>query len=133
MILIDTSVFIDMLQETKNEGTRLFNQVLDNGIPYGISVLTYQELFQGARNAEEDRYLQDYLNTLKIYHLPQDLDFYRQASLYRRTLRQSGITIRNTVDLLIATTAISSGLKLLHNDRDFDLMASKVSELLIYR
>ncbi len=37
-----------------------------------------------------------------------------------RTLRRRGITIRKTIDVLIATFCIEYGFELLHNDRDFD-------------
>jgi len=45
-----------------------------------------------------------------------------QAALHFRTLRRHGITIRNTVDLLIGTFCIADGHQLLHSDRDFKPM-----------
>ncbi|MFZ4614772.1 MAG: twitching motility protein PilT [Rectinemataceae bacterium] len=44
----------------------------------------------------------------------------------------SGITIRSTIDLLIAKTAIENDLLLLHNDRDFTNMAKSIPELRMY-
>lgn len=41
------------------------------------------------------------------------------ARNYRR-LRRAGVTVRGTVDVLIATRCLANGLRLLHNDRDFD-------------
>lgn len=46
-------------------------------------------------------------------------------------LRRSGVTIRSTIDVLIALTAIQNNLHLLHNDRDFDIMAEKLPKLKI--
>jgi len=132
MILVDTSVIIDLLQNTDNEPTKLFRAILTNGASYGISILTYQEVLQGARSSNEEQHLQEYLKTLKIYTLPSELEFYNQSARFRRELRRKGITIRNTVDLLIASTAIHYELKLLHNDRDFDLFAEGVKDLQIY-
>jgi len=129
MVLVDTSVIIDALQGTKNKATESFRNIIENKIEYGISVLTYQEILQGARDLNEELQLQDYLDTQKIYRLPQDLSFYCSAARYRRQLRQKGITIRNTVDILIAMTASHYGLKLLHNDKDFDYLISEMEHL----
>jgi predicted nucleic acid-binding protein len=45
------------------------------------------------------------------------------------TLRRKGITPRSTIDMLIALTAIEFNLLLLHDDRDFDVMAEHIPEL----
>jgi predicted nucleic acid-binding protein len=49
--------------------------------------------------------------------------FIRAADLYR-TLRRRGVTIRNAVDCMIASVAIEHDIPLLHNDRDFDGIAT---------
>jgi hypothetical protein len=49
--------------------------------------------------------------------------FIRAADLYR-TLRRRGVTIRNAVDCMIASAAIEHDIPLLHNDRDFDAIAT---------
>ena len=94
--------------------------------------MTYQEILQGARNENEAKQLQAYLSTQKIFYLPDSLDFYNQAAALRQRLRNEGSTIRNTIDILIATTAIHHNLQLLHNDRDFDLIAKSTPELKIF-
>jgi predicted nucleic acid-binding protein len=133
MVLVDTSVLIDLLKREDNHATQLFHGVLEKKIEYGISILTYQEVLQGARDASEEMHLQSYLGTQKIYMLPDDLTFYNDASRVRRLLRHKGITIRNTVDILIAATAIWYDLKLLHNDKDFEWIAKEISELKEYQ
>ena len=45
-----------------------------------------------------------------------------QAAQNFRKLRKHGITIRKTIDVIIATFCIENGIELLHNDRDFDPM-----------
>jgi len=129
MILVDTSVIIDLFHGTKNKPTDLFYSILENKIEYGISVLTYQEVLQGARNESEELQLQNYLGTQKIYHLPNDLSFYNSAARYRNQLRRKGVTIRNTIDILIAATALYYDLKLLHNDRDFAYLVAEIKNL----
>jgi len=56
--------------------------------------------------------------------------FERAARLYF-DLRRKGITPRGTIDIFIALTAIHHNLSLLHDDRDFDAIASYVKELKI--
>ncbi|MCK5488248.1 MAG: PIN domain-containing protein, partial [Desulfobacterales bacterium] len=58
-------------------------------------------------------------------------ELYISAAQLYRTCRKRGITIRKTVDCLIAQTAIEHGVPLLHNDKDFDRIAS-VSSLQIF-
>ena len=57
--------------------------------------------------------------------------FETAANLYRMT-RRRGLTIRRTVDCLIASTCLETGAEIYHNDRDFDALA-RVSDLAIYR
>ncbi len=47
-------------------------------------------------------------------------DYVKRAAMHDRRLRSLGITVRNTVDVLVATFCIDNGFLLLHNDRDFD-------------
>jgi len=46
-----------------------------------------------------------------------------QSSFNYRTLRRKGVTLRKTIDVMIGTFCIHYGLRLLHDDRDFDPMA----------
>jgi len=51
--------------------------------------------------------------------LPMPYSVFLYAAEVYRTLRRKGITIRNSVDCMIASVAIENGIMLLHNDRDF--------------
>ncbi len=129
MVLVDTSVLIGFLKGHSNSKTLLFQKILSNEIPFGISAITYQEVLQGAKDEVELQLLKDYLSTQHIYFLEQDANIYEKAALLYFKLRRKGITPRSTLDMLIAITAINNELALLHNDRDFDIMAEHVSEL----
>jgi predicted nucleic acid-binding protein len=131
MILVDTSVLIDFLNGTDHEKTRLFDRVINSGIRFGISAYTYQEVLQGARNETEYSQLQDYLSTQKIYFLPENIHTYTSAAKIFFELRRRGITIRSSIDVLIALTAIQHNLFLLHNDKDFAMMATGLEKLRI--
>ena len=131
MILIDTSTMIDALKGNDNPKTRIFSEVLRRDIPFGFSAYTYQELLQGAKDREEFNRLADYLSGQQIYLFPVDVETFKRAAETYFNLRQNGVTIRSTVDILIALTAIEYKLSLLHNDSDFDLMAQHLDSLII--
>ncbi|MCD8352002.1 MAG: PIN domain-containing protein [Planctomycetaceae bacterium] len=131
MVLVDSSVFINYLKGCYSEKTELFQELVDRDIPYGISVLTYQEILQGARNEREYAVLLEYLDTQTIYSPPSTTEYYEKAARLFFRLRRRGMTVRGQIDLLIAVTAIANDLLLLHEDRDFDAIASKTPELKI--
>jgi len=133
MILVDTSVLIDFLKGQNDAKTMLFDEVLTRNIPFGISPYTLQEVLQGARNEKDYQKLRDYLSTQIIYFLPEEKSTYEKAARLYFDLRRKGLTPRSTIDILIALTAMENKLMLLHNDRDFDLMAEQLDNLKILK
>jgi len=101
--------------------------VLKQKVMYGISSYTYQEVLQGSRDNEEFNKLNEYLSTQKIYFLPESIETYENGAKMFYNLRKAGITIRSTIDILIALTAIEYDLSLLHNDRDFEMIKAHTS------
>ena len=132
MILVDTSVLVDVLKGVQNEKSALFKRIVERNLSYGISEYTYLELLQGARNHKEYSNLNDYLLDMTIYMLPKTVEIYEQAASMYFNLRRQGVTPRSTIDVIIAFTAIEHGLMLLHNDKDFDAMEDNVAELKSY-
>ena len=131
MILVDTSVLIDFLKGKENHKTEIFKNVLQRNLPYGIAAYTFQEVLQGARNEGEYEKLKEYLSTQTIYFLPEEMESYEEAAQVYLNLRRQGITPRSTIDMLIAIIAVKNDLYLLHNDRDFDVLATKFNRLKI--
>ena len=79
------------------------------------------EVLAGARDGAQYVALGALLSQARdIPTLPEDYD--RAAELYRRC-RQRGETVRKLIDCLIAAVAIRVGIPVLHNDRDFDVLA----------
>lgn len=132
MILVDTSVLVDFLKGSATKSTSDFDYILDAGIPYGINYYIYQEILQGARTIQEFQSLKEYLETIPFLYLIGGKDSYEQAALMNLNCRRSGITIRSTIDLLIARTAIEHDAWLLHNDKDFVNLAGVIPELKLY-
>jgi predicted nucleic acid-binding protein len=132
MILADTSVLINYLKGKKGGKTDVFDAVLSYGIPFGISAYTYQELLQGAHDEKEFSTLKEYLTGQKIYLLPETPETYEAAARLYFDARRKGVTPRSTIDVLIAYTCIRNDLFLLHDDRDFDVLAGLFPQLKIY-
>ena len=123
MYLVDTSVWIDYFREKDNSSVRLFQSILDNHIPFGITGIIYQEILQGAKNEFEFEQLTNYLSTQRFF-FPKNLTHaYHEAARLFFNARRKGITLRSTNDCLIAQIAIEHQLTLLHNDKDFKEMA----------
>ncbi len=120
MIVADTSVWIDYVNGIDAPHTRLLDrELLDNRVITGDIIIT--EFLQGFR---EDK---DYRAAKRIMESLEYRDFLGKELAYRaaenfRTLRKNGITVRKTIDVIIATFCIENTLELIHNDRDFDPM-----------
>lgn len=124
MILVDTSILISFFKGNITEQVKKFEAILQHDIPFGINNLIYQELLQGAKTDKEFKLLDDYLVTQTFYNLKDEISSYKAAALIYYNCRKNGFTIRSTVDLLIAQTAIDNDLYLLHDDKDFSNIAS---------
>lgn len=109
----------------------MLREVLARDIPFGFSAFTYQEVLQGSRNEAEYGRLDAYMSTHVIYCIPDEASVYERAARMCFDLRRKGVTVRSTIDVLIALTAIDNGLYLLHDDNDFDAIALHVPELRI--
>lgn len=131
MILVDSSVLIDYLEGRENSPVSRFIEVLDRGIPFGISSVTILEVLQGAATEKDFSTLHDYLVSQTVYGLEGGLGSYAAAAKIFFDLRKKGMPVRSSMDCLIAQTAIEHGLLLLHNDSDFNRIA-QVSSLKIY-
>ena len=132
MILVDTSVLIGFFKESHGTPYKKFDYIIDNSIPYGICHYVYQELLQGVQNEKEFTLLKEYLSTLPFYELKYGKESFENAALIDKMCRKKGITITNTIDLLITEIAVENNLYLLHDDNDFVKISKAYSKLKIY-
>lgn len=132
MFLVDTSVWIDYLRMVRNDPVARFEEILAHGYPYGITGVIYQEVLQGADSEKSFARLEEYLSTQEIYEPADLLVTYTEAARIYLRCRRAGITIRSTVDCLIAQIAIENDLVLLHNDRDFEFIGSVIPGLRLF-
>jgi len=131
LILVGASILINYFKGNETPKTRVFDAILKQGLSYGISPYTYQELLQGTRDEREFELLKEYLDKQSFYFLPLTLETFEKAARLYFDLRRKGVTPRGTIDVFIALTAMHHNLTLLHDDRDFDAMASAIKSLKI--
>lgn len=121
-IIADTSVWIDFFNKkgaSKSQKLReaaLVNQLF-------ICPIILQEILQGIRTDDQLRLCLDYLEALPMLD-PDGWDAGVGAAFIYRKLRKNGLTVRKPNDCLIAWHAIAYDLPLLHNDKDFESIAS---------
>jgi len=119
MVLVDTSVFIGYFRKAHGAPYGKMKHLVDNGLPFGICNHIYQELLQGALNKNEFEVLKEYLGALPFFDLKLGRLSYENAAQMFFNCRKKGITIRSSIDLIIAEIAIENDLYLLHDDNDY--------------
>lgn len=122
MIVVDTSVWIDVLNEQDSPPAKRCVELIEAGEPIALTDIVITEILQGLRSDREARLVERYLRTFPILRLESVDDFVLAAELYRRA-RRAGVTIRKTLDCLIAAPCVRTGAPLLHADTDFDRLA----------
>lgn len=120
MIIVDTSVWIDFFRGKPTPAV-LHLKELAAEQPGSIALvdLVLAELLQGVRTETDAARVEARLSKFDMFRLTHMADFRAAAGLYRAA-RRAGITIRSTIDCLIAAVCIREDVPLLHSDRDFE-------------
>jgi len=118
MLVVDTSVWVDYFNGVENPQTNFLYSVLDR-TPVLIGDLILTEVLQGFRHDPDFEKVRRALAKYTQASMVSPALAVQTARNYR-FLRQKGITVRKTIDSLIATYCIEYDHELLHNDRDFD-------------
>ena len=119
MILADTSIWIDYFNGTESIETDRLDSALKDGT-VAMGDLIFLEILQGFRDDKEFSKAKKTLVTLDQYELFGIHMVERCADNYR-FLRKKGLTIRKTIDLIIATFCIENKIQLLFSDKDYGL------------
>ena len=125
MILVDSSVWIDYFNGISTWQTDSLDYYLSN-VPVVIGDLILTEVLQGFRSNKDFETARNFLGALPFRQIGGH-DVAIQSAQNCRSLRKAGVTVRKTIDVIIATFCIIEGLTLLHDDRDFDPMESHLS------
>jgi predicted nucleic acid-binding protein len=120
MIIADTSVWIDYVRGVQSIQTDLLDyELLHDRVATGDIIIV--EFLQGFREEKDLKIAKRIMDRLEYYDFLGKEMAIVSADNYRK-LRKNGITVRKTIDVIIATFCIEKGFELLHNDRDFDPM-----------
>jgi len=122
LIIIDASAFIEFLNRTGSRVDAMIERFIRNNDDVALADITLTEILQGIRDDKEYQQVKSSLLTFPILSLKSAESYVSAAELYRKC-RKKGLTVRSTVDLLIAQIAMEYQASLLHNDRDFDAIA----------
>jgi predicted nucleic acid-binding protein len=118
VILVDSSVWIDYFRGRQSSQTDRLHALLGNE-PIATGDLVLAEVLQGFGSVQDFNRGKKLLTSLPIIELV-GRDIAIQAANNFRTLQSLGITVRKTIDTLIATSCIEKGLALLYSDKDFE-------------
>jgi len=122
MILVDSSVWIDYFNGNDTWQTDLLEKYL-SATPIIMGDLILTEVLQGFSSDNDFKTAKAFLSALPFREMGGYKVALQSAQNYRK-LRKAGITVRKTIDVIIATFCIIEGLTLLHDDRDFDPIAT---------
>ena len=122
MILADSSVWIDFFNGKPTWQTDLLDNYLSH-VPIIMGDLILTEVLQGFKSDKDYNTAKAFLSDLPFRQMGGYNVAIQSAENYRK-LRKAGITVRKTIDVIIATFCIVEGLTLLHDDRDFEPITS---------
>ena len=117
MIVVDSSVWIDFFNGVSSPEVERLDGLL--GVtPLAIGDLILVEVMQGFRNERDVATARQLFRSLALLPMLSGSNAWKAAENYRQ-LRSRGITVRKTIDGIIATACIEANLPLLFSDRDF--------------
>ena len=123
MILVDTSVWIDLFDHPGSVYARRLKDLIEKDQDICLTDLNLTEILQGIKDEEIFKQVKEYLTKFPILRA-SSLETYIHAANIYRLCRKRGKTITKTIDIIIAAIAIENDLGLFHNDKDFDLIAN---------
>lgn len=121
MILVDTTVWIDLFSGQGTPHVAALESLIARREDICLCGVILTEVLQGIRDDKE------YAKTQTIFsdllYLPVTRETFLLSAHIYRSLRIQGVTIRNSIDCMIAAVGIENKAALLHHDRDFDLIS----------
>jgi len=116
-VLVDSTVWIDFLRGRENESTEKLEKCIQDRDDLCCCGFIVTEVLQGIR--EEKEYVDTRRRFAELVYLPDDRSTFELGATIYRELRREGLTIRNSIDCLIAAIVIQHGVGFLENDRDY--------------
>jgi len=116
-VLVDSTVWIDFLRGKVTSQTETLDQCLQSRDDLCCCGFVLAEVLQGVRT--ESEYVATKRQFETLVYLEDDRSTFELGATVYRELRRKGVTIRNSIDCLIAAVVIQHGVHLLENDRDY--------------
>lgn len=126
-LIFDTSVWIDFFKGTKAEEVNLLTFYLQEDLPVYTCPAIIQEVLQGIKSDLHFKKVKDSFLALPVLTEDPVKAAIGAAEIYRK-LRNKGFTIRKSNDCLIAWFALKNSIKVIHRDRDFDLIFKNIKQ-----
>lgn len=123
MIVVDTSVWIDYFRAAETWQVERLDRLLSEDEAIGLTDIVFTEILQGIRDERSVERVERRLLAHDVLCL-DPLDDHRRAARLHRVCRRRGVTIRRTLDCLIAAVCIREQVPLLHADADFERLAA---------
>lgn len=121
MVLVDSSVWIDYFNGTISRETDLLDTQLARALVLTGDIIL-AEVLQGFRKDSDFRRAKALMEALEFQEM-LGLEVALLTATNYRNLRRKGVTVRKTIDVMIASFCIKNKHRLLHSDRDFLPMA----------
>ena len=131
MILVDSSVWIEYLSEKKGQYGHELETLIASDAEIVLADIILMEVLQGIREDRVHQEIKELLLAFPIFSSGGLDACLKSAQLYR-SCRKRGLTIRKSIDCLLAVTAMENNLRVFHKDRDFNLIA-KIVPLNLYQ
>lgn len=120
MLVVDSSVWIDFFNGSGQPAAQLLAHLLGNGeVRLVVPDLVLFEVLRGFRHERDYRQARLLMQTLSVEPIGGAETMLAAAQHYR-SLRAQGVTVRSSIDVLVAAFCIENDYALLHRDRDFE-------------
>ena len=129
MYLVDTSVWVSYINGKDTPAVEFLDTLLLTPMTVGITDHIYMEILQGAKSEAAFEKLQRYFSTQQFYRFADPQSSYEKAAFMYLSCRRQGITVRSSIDCLIAQCALENELILLHHDKDFRNLEKVIPKL----
>ncbi len=129
MYLVDTSVWDDYIRGKDSPVVEFLDNLLLAPMTVGITDLIHMEILQGANSEAAFNKLQRYFSTQIFYGFADPQNSYEAAAFIYFSCCRQGITVRSSIDCLIAQCALENELILLHHDNDYINLEKVIPQL----
>ena len=118
-VLVDTSVWIDFFNDHRSPQADALARLIEDEVEIVTCGVIVAEVLQGFRDAKIIAAVERHFSEMEWLTPEEPTTYVAAASLFR-TLRSRGITVRSTIDCVIACLAGAGGALLLHKNKDLD-------------